>query len=203
MNTTDDARGSTGSAAGRDRSLVSRITARLMASDNPAFGDERERAVFMESSTFGQTLGICLSLLAAFVAALLGQLLLPVVLVVMTSLPTFATIWYAGRKGVDVYALAERADRRSGRLNLALVFGGLLLTLAAMLYAFTSGQGIIPMPDFDPMPSIVESLIRGALQGGIAGCVIGAVMMLWLARKSERAEAARALRDAEAADDDL
>lgn len=164
-----------------------RAAARLMDLDNASYGDERERAVFMEAATFGTTIGTYLHLLGAVVAAALGQLLLPVVLVVLTFIPALATGWYSDRRGVDISDLASRAGTRAKAVHITVANGVILLVLLAMLYTVSTGHGLVavPEPDLaDPRTRrIFTSMLGGAVVGGLIGGLGGAA---WALRKSRR-----------------
>lgn len=54
----------------RRESRLDRMAERVMDLDSPAYGDERERALFMESCAFGLTTGLFLGFLSALGAAL-------------------------------------------------------------------------------------------------------------------------------------
>ena len=145
-------------------------------------GDEREQAVVNEASAVGLVAGIGAGYLAALVAAILGSLLWPVVLVALSTVSSLVTLVRAQRRGVDMDELASRAP---GRLR-ALVWAGiattLLLTLAAMLYTLTTGHGLLTAPELQvagPEASGVgASLARGAVIGGMVGVVIAVVASL-------------------------
>ena len=171
----------------RNNGVFDRAADRLMNLESPSYGDERERSVFMEASTFGLTIGIYLNLAGALVAALLGQLLLPFALLLLMSIPSWATLWYAKRRGTDVAELAGRASARS-RTTIAIVtFGGIVLVLAAMLLTVSTGHGVIPVPDIDLTVGAGESVLRGGLAGGAVGGALGALFaLIVMARRSRR-----------------
>ncbi|MPV36122.1 hypothetical protein [Georgenia subflava] len=169
----------------RRQNALDRGVARLMSLDSPVYGDERERGVFMEASAFGVTIGIYASLLGAVVAAVLGQLLLPVVLVLATFVPSVAAMWYAGRRGVELEELARRGSLRDRLVHTLVVFGALVLVLASMLYTVFTGHGLIEVPavELEATSGVLQSLVKGALIGGIGGGIVGVVMT---ARRSRR-----------------
>ncbi|WP_127127609.1 hypothetical protein [Georgenia sp. SYP-B2076] len=167
----------------RDHGALDKAASRLMALDSPTYGDERERAVFMEASTFGLTLGIYVSITAAVVAAVLGQLLLPVVLLVVMAVPNWSTLWYARRKGVDIGEMASRADLRSRLRVTVTIIGGLILVAAAMLYTVVSSHGLITAPEVDLTGGAALAMLKGALVGAVVGGVPAAVAG---ARKARR-----------------
>ncbi len=163
-----------------------RAADRLLALDSASYGDERERAVFMEATTFGFMLTIYVSMAVAVVTAVLGQLLLPVLLLLLVGLQSWATIWYAGRRGVDVSELAFRAEVRRKRNAGLVVFGGFALVLAALGYTVFTGHGLLalPAPDLDSGP--LGSMVRGGVIGGGGGLLIGAAVMAVKDRRSGR-----------------
>jgi hypothetical protein len=167
----------------RNNGMLDRAADRLMDLDSPAYGDERERGLFMEASTFGLTLGMYLNLAAAFLAAVFGQLLLPVVLLVLMSAPSWATLWYGRRRGIDVTEMAGRASARSRTLPVAVIFGGMLLVFAVMSYTVSTGHGLFPVPEIDP----TGDAMQGGVVGGTIGAAVGAVVsLLLMARRSRR-----------------
>ncbi|WP_206515667.1 hypothetical protein [Georgenia faecalis] len=169
---------------------LDRAVARMMDLDSPTYGDERERAVFMEATAFGQTLAIYLGLAGALVAAVLGQLLVPVVLLALMWVPSVASIWYASRRGVDVADMGSRASRKTRAGVAASIFGGLVLTCGAMLYTLLVGHGLVPVPEVDltgpEHEGVLRSALTGALVGGAGGALVGAVIS---ARKRRRTAA--------------
>lgn len=163
-----------------------RVAARLMALDSASYGDERERAVFMEATTFGYTLTSYVSIGIAVVTALLGQLLLPVLLMLVVGLQSWATIWYAGRRGVDVSELAFRAEPAMKRTTGVLVFGGFAVVLAALAWTVFTGHGLIDLPAVDVGSGVVGSMVKGAVVGGGGGLLVGAVAMAVQNRRRAR-----------------
>lgn len=173
----------------KTRGALDRAAERLMDMDSAVYGDEREQAVVTEASTFGMTIGLYANMAAAVVAALLGQLVLPVVLLVVMAAPTLGTVWYAGRRGVDMNELAGRASRRSRLRAVAWSFGTIGLSAGAMLYTVRVGHGIVPVGEVDVMSDgVVSSMVTGALIGAIIGGVIGAIAFA-LGLKRRRTEA--------------
>lgn len=139
--------------------------------DSPAYGDERERAIFMESSSFGLTIGLYVGLLSALVASLFGLVLIPVVLLVVTILPATAAHWYASRRDVNIQKLAENAGARSTMINIIVSGAGMVLTFAAMTYTVLAGQPLLPTPGFDITPG--EGVFGGMVQGAVIGGMLG------------------------------
>jgi hypothetical protein len=183
----------------RKQGALGRAAERLMDMDSPSYGDERERAVFTEASTFGMSVGIYASLGLALVTAILGQLLLPVVLLVLMAVPAWATIWYGSRHGIDVTEMANRASRKERLRISAWTFGGIVLTAAAMLYTVLVGHGLIPVPEADlSADGVVSSMVKGGLVGGIGGGLVGVIVS---AVGSRRRKAAPAAADEDDLDD--
>ncbi len=151
--------------------MLDRVAERIMDLDSPAYGDERERAVFMEASSFGLTTALYAGLVSAFVASVFGFLLLPVVLLVVTLLPSGAAVWYARRRDVDVQKLAENAGARSTMVSIV-VFGAMMtLTFAAMTYTVFAGHALLAAPRIEVTPG--EGFIGGMAQGAVVGGMIG------------------------------
>ena len=155
----------------RRPSMLDRVAGRMMDLDSPAYGDERERAVFMEASSFGLTTGLYTGLLSALAAAVFGFMLLPVILLVVTILPAAAALWYARRRNVDVQKLAENAGARSTMVSIV-VFGAMMvLTFAAMTYTVFTGHPLLPAPRLEVTPG--EGFFGGMAQGAVIGGMIG------------------------------
>lgn len=155
----------------RRRNLLDRWTERVMDLDSPAYGDERERAVSMESSAFGLTAGLYVGLLAALVASLFGLILLPVVLLVVTVVPSVAALWYASRRNVNLQKLAENAGARSTMVGIMIYGVAMVLTFAAMTYTVLAGEPMLPTPSFEVTPG--EGFFGGMAQGAVIGGMIG------------------------------
>lgn len=166
-----------------------RAADRLLALDSASYGDERERAVFMEATTFGYMPTIYVSIAVAVVTAVLGQLLLPVVLLLLVGLQSWATIWYAGRHGVDVSDLAFRAETHLKRNAGIVVFGGFAVVLAALGYTVFTGHGLLELPALDLGSGALGSALRGGVVGGGGGLLVGAVVMAVKGRRRTRVPA--------------
>lgn len=182
----------------RKQGALDRAADRMMGLESASYGDERERAVFMEATTFGYATTIYTGLTVALVAAVLGELLLPAVVLLLVGVPSWATIWYAGRRGVDVEELSGRAEGRVRTVVGAVVFGGIALALAAMAYTVFVGHGLVALPEIDlagpDASGVMASLVRGAVIGGAGGLLVGAVV---LAVKYRRGAAPRPVEDAD------
>ena len=168
---------------------LDRMAGRMMDLKSPAYGDERERAVFMESSNFGLTIGLYAGLLGALVAAVFGLLLLPVALLVTTILPAAATHWYASRRGVNLQSLADTSGARSTMIHIVVACAITSLTFACMAFTVFSGQALVPMPALDVAPGqgFLGGLVGGAVIGGIIGGLAGVAGGLHSYRKANRA----------------
>ncbi|WP_141990527.1 hypothetical protein [Rhodoglobus vestalii] len=57
--------------------------------------------------------------------------------------------------------------------------------MAAMIFAVSTGHGVIPVPEIDMTVGAGESFLRGALGGGAVGGAMGAVFaLIAMARRS-------------------
>jgi hypothetical protein len=155
----------------RDKTALDRMADRVMDLDSRAYGDERERAVFMESSSFGLTTALYLGLFGAIVSAVLGLVLVPVLLLAMVILPGAAAAWYARRRGVDLQQLAENAGERSTMIALVSFGAGTVLTFGAMSYSVISGDPLLSPPSIDV--TFGDGFAGGAAQGALVGGMIG------------------------------
>lgn len=144
--------------------------------DSPAYGDERERAVFMESSSFGLTTGLYAGLFGAVVASVFGLLLLPVVLLGVTIFPSVAALWYAGRRGVHLRKLAENAGARSTMVNIIACGAAMVLTFAAMACTVLAGHPVLPAPSLEVTPG--EGFLGGFAQGALLGGALGGLAVI-------------------------
>lgn len=177
----------------RRQSMLDRMAERVMDLDSPAYGDERERAVFMEASTFGLTTGLYVGLLGAVVSSLFGLILLPVALLMMTILPAAATSWYARRRGVDVQKLVDRAGDRTTMINVVTTGSAMVLTSALMSYTVFTGDPLLTPPSFDVTPGegFWGGLAQGAVVGGMLGglaAVVGGVIGFRRGQRRRRTE---------------
>lgn len=178
------------------QSLGRRLTDRIMDHDSPAHGDERERAVVAEASSFALTVGIFTNIAVALVAAILGAIALPATLIVLAAVPAFATSWYAKQRAVDLDELASRVNPLSRLGTMVTVFAGILLVVAAIGWTVFTGEGLVtlPMPDVigpDAASGAAAGAARGAVIGGMAGVFIGFVALLvGMRRKKRKAEQA-------------
>lgn len=153
------------------RTVLDRVADRVMDLESPAYGDERERAVFMEASSFGLTTGHYFGLLIAVVAAIFGLVLLPVVVLIMAMLPSAAAMWYAKRRNVGIHKLADKSGARSTLINIIVYGAGAVLTFAFMSYTVFAGQPLLSMPSIDVTPG--EGFVGGLAQGAVVGGMIG------------------------------
>ncbi|MDX2358939.1 hypothetical protein [Dietzia sp. PP-33] len=153
--------------------VFDRLSDRVMNLDSPAYGDERERTVSMEASSFGLTIGLYAGLAGAVVSAAFGLILLPTVLLALTILPAAAAQWYARRRGVHLNALAEESGAKSTLITMVAVCALIALTFAAMTYTVFTSQPLLPLPSFTVTPG--DGLLGGAAQGAVVGGIVGAV----------------------------
>jgi len=161
-------------------STLDRAAERLIDIDNVSHGDERERAIYMEASTFGMTLGIWGCFFASLVFAIFGQILLPVVLISVAMIPSYGTLWFANRRGVNTLELLSRGSYRSGLTSAVSFAVVLLLTLAAIIYSAYFGRGLL---QFEVTFEVVgDGLAEVAVQGALIGAGVGAVLgVVWVA----------------------
>jgi hypothetical protein len=153
--------------------MLDRFAGRMMDLDSPAYGDERERAVVMEASSFGLLMGLYAGLLSALLASVFGFVLLPVILLVGTILPLAAALWYAKRRGVSMEQLTENTAAKSTMVH-TVVFGAVgMLTFAAMTYTVFTGLALLPLSHFDVTSG--EGAWVGAIRGGVIGGMLGSL----------------------------
>lgn len=158
---------------GQQQNAWDKIAAAVVQPDSPAYGDERERAVVTEASTFGMQVGTYLCFAGALITALFGNILAPVVLIFAATVSSYSMIWYAKRRGVDAQSLRARAPLRSIGAALALVAISLVGSAAAIAFTIWQGEGILPGL---PFTSIELSPYVGV--GMAAGAVLGLVLAI-------------------------
>lgn len=175
------------------QSLGRRLTDRIMDHDSPAHGDERERAVVTEASSFALTVGIFANIAVALVAAVLGAIALPVALVILAAVPAVATSWYAKQRAVDLDELASRVSPMSRVGTMVAVFAGILLVVIALGWTVFTGHGLITLPTPDVLgpdaTGVAASMVRGAVIGGSVGVFIGFFALLIGMRRKARKSA--------------
>lgn len=160
-----------------------KLAAAVVQPDSPAYGDERERAILTEASTFGMHVGTYLCFAGALVTALFGHILAPIVLVIAGTVPSYSMVWYAQRRGVDAHRLAARATTRSIAATVALVAVSLVGSAAAIAFTIWQGESILPGLPFN---DIGLSPYVGV--GMAVGTVLGlTVAILGLAKDRRRA----------------
>lgn len=153
--------------------------------------DERERAVANEASAIGMRTGIYAGLAVAVVAAVLGSLVVPLVLILLTGVPTWTAMLWAGRRHVDLTDVAGRAHL-GVRVSVWAVIGtGMLLALGAMCWTIFTGSALVTPPDIDVAGPAAEgigsSLARGAVIGGMVGVVLAVAATFWPRRRCDGA----------------
>lgn len=174
----------------QNRNVLDRAAEKILQLDSASYGDERERAVYTEAATFGMTASLYIGFVGAFITALLGLILVPILLVVFSVIPIYCTMWYAGRRGVNTMDLASRASDRSLTFQAIFTLSTLLLTIGAMGFTGWAGRGPIPLVDAVVISAdTMESLGSGALMGGAIGAVIGVLATGFAIRQSRKKRA--------------
>ncbi|WP_051477048.1 hypothetical protein [Arthrobacter sp. Br18] len=171
----------------QNRNVLDRAAERILQLDSASYGDERERAVYTEAATFGMTASLYMGIIGAFITALLGLILVPILLVVFSVIPMYCTMWYAGRRGVNTMDLASRASDRSLTFQAVFTLSVLLLTIGAMGFTGWAGRGLIPLVDAVSISAdTMESLGSGAVMGGAVGAVLGVLATGFAIRQARR-----------------
>ena len=109
--------------------------------------------------------------------ALTGNGVWAAVLLVLSSIPSFAIYFYAGRHGVDVDKLLSRGTM--GQLVWPHVIMGLMVAalLFGIVFHLTTGQPVIPVPDItqglahNMSRDGTTPLPRGLFSGGIVALI--------------------------------
>ncbi|MGC5629645.1 hypothetical protein ACPYO6_15530 [Georgenia sp. Z1344] len=156
-------------------------------------GDEREHAVANEAAAVGMSAGIYAGLGIALVAAVLGSLVVPVVAVALTAIPSWTMMLWARRRGVDLAELAGRLPARQKTRVWAVAGVGLLLVLAALAWTLFTGDALVALPSVEvagpDATGIAPSVARGAVIGGFAGLLVAVVTSYLPGRRRNRDDA--------------
>ncbi|WP_258934728.1 hypothetical protein [Nesterenkonia pannonica] len=88
---------------------IDRAAARLADTREGSRFDERERAVYSESATFANTLGILVALVVSLVLASVGHFVASFAVLLTMAIPEAAAAWYSMRRGVDPTKLRDSA----------------------------------------------------------------------------------------------
>ena len=177
----------------RRATVVDRAAEQLVNMDNAGYADEREQSVNLEAEAFGMQLTRLTCWVGALLFAVSGQILLPLVLVVLPLIPELGSLWYAARRGVNQYRLMSR-----GPLSKTLTWTGfyavlLFGTCMALVYRSLHGEGLVP---FSVTVEVIGDELQHALAvGAILGVGLGAVAsvlamgcLVLSHRRSERRE---------------
>ena len=150
---------------------------RMMGYDSATMGDEREARILLQATSFGAIVSVYTSSAVAAGLALTGNGVWAAVLLVLSSIPSFAIYFYAGRHGVDVDKLLSRGTM--GQLVWPHVIMGLMVAalLFGIVFHLTTGQPVIPVPDItqglahNMSRDGTTPLPRGLFSGGIVALI--------------------------------
>lgn len=177
----------------RRKSVVDKAAEQLVNMDNANYADERERSVYLEAQAFGMQLTMLTCWLAALVFAIFGQVLTPLALIVLPTIPALGAQWFATRRGVSTYRLMARGP--VAKTMTWTGFYGLLLFGAslALTYRAYYGEGLVDFAvTFDVVGEELQyALAVGAILGmGLAALVAVLTMgyLMWHHRRSEKRE---------------
>ena len=149
----------------------------MMGYDSATMGDEREARILLQATSFGAIVGVYTSSAVAAGLALTGNGVWAAVLLVLSSIPSFAIYFYAERHGVQVDKLLSKGTL--GQLVWPHVIMGVMVAalLFGIVFHLTTGQPVIPVRDVtqglaDNFSSGGNaSLSRGLIGGGIVALI--------------------------------
>lgn len=175
-------------------SVLDRAAEQLVNMDNANYADERERSVYLEAQTFGMQLSVLACWLGALLFALFGQILIPLVLILLPLVPALGALWYAKRRGVNQYRVTAR-----GPITKTLAWTGfygllLFLTCLALIHRAYYGEGVWEAPTIT-VEVVGEELQNAMAVGAILGMGLAAFIavlaqgwIVWNERRKERRE---------------
>ncbi|HJH13368.1 hypothetical protein [Brevibacterium ravenspurgense] len=164
---------------------------RMMGYDSATMGDEREARIVLQATSFGAVVSVYTTIAVAAGLALTGNGAWGAVLLILSSIPSFAIYFYAGRHGVDVDKLLSKGTM--GQLVWPQVIVGVMVAalLFGIVFHLTTGHPVIPVPDVtqvvaDSMsPDRTASLPRGLIGGGI----VALIAIVWTVISARRTKA--------------
>ena len=150
---------------------------RMMGYDSATMGDEREARILLQATSFGAIVGVYTSSAVAAGLALTGNGVWAAVLLVLSSIPSFAIYFYAERHGVQVDKLLSKGTL--GQLVWPHVIMGVMVAalLFGIVFHLTTGQPVIPVPDITQgladnfSRDGTTPLSRGLFSGGIVALI--------------------------------
>lgn len=158
--------------------VVDQAAEKLVNIDNANHADERERSVHMEAQAFGMQLSGLTCWVGALVLAIFGQILTPLVLIILPVIPALGAQWYGRRRGVDHYRLVARGPAVK-TLTWTGLYGLLLFTTClAMVHRAYYGEGLL---DYTVTVEVSEELQEPMAVVAIFGLGLGALVgVLWM-----------------------
>lgn len=161
----------------------------LTGLSDPSMGDEREQAVILRAYAFAMVLAMLLGFATSILFAVFGLGLWSVAPLMIVGIPSWATIWFAAREGVDLVALLDRAGKKRMTLVWAGTIGYLLLWCGALAFHILTGNPLISVDfDFGGDPGS-ETLIGGVI-GGTVGLLAAVIALKLKSRTTQRRLAA-------------
>lgn len=157
----------------RAKSVPIRAADALAGFDDPSYGDERQRSVILRAQALAFIASTHLSLVLAIGVAIAGEQLISLLVLIAGTAPSFLCLWYAGRGGVDMFALNKAVNPRRALWTNVSIGGLALLWLGATLFhtVTESSVGEALTDGF----SLAET---GEVWSTLAGAVVGAAAAL-------------------------
>lgn len=165
---------------------MERHKAQLLEEGRAAQGDEREQSVLNAGGMHGMYIGMCLCLFTALVFALFGHVLVPMVLIFLTAIPSLVMFSHAEKRGVDAFAVLARSRSRAAGATNAASLAILLLIAAAMFYTTFTGAGLLEFQVDHTWASRFSSAANGVAIGAGLGAVLGYLGAVWAVRSRRK-----------------
>lgn len=154
---------------------------RMMGYDSATMGDEREARILLQATSFGAVVSVYTATAVAAGLALTGNGAWGAILLVVSSIPSFAIYFYAERHGVQVDKLLSKGTM--GQLVWPHVIMGVMVAalLFGIAFHLTTGHPLIPVPDV--VQGLADNFSRGGnaplSRGLIGGGIVALIPIAW------------------------
>lgn len=176
------------------QNTTDRAAEHLAASLSRGASDEREVSIIAQAASFGLMIGFLASYVFAALLAIAGQVVAPLVLLLVPAISTGAAIWFAGRRGVIIGALSSRVPARRQIPVFVALIGMASVTLIGILHTAINGRGIFNITVINEIPQQTDDvsftwLGTAALIFTVATVLLSLIMMYIGRRRERRLEA--------------
>ena len=154
---------------------------RMMGYNSATMGDEREARILLQATSFGAIVSVYTATAVAAGLALTGNGAWGAVLLVLSSIPSFAIYFYAERHDVQVDKLLSKGTL--GQLVWPHMIMGLMVAalLFGIAFHLTTGQPVIPVTDVSQ--GLADNMSNGHTaplsRGLIGGGIVALIPIVW------------------------